>query len=233
MDALFDGIKTTDFHDDTHRNIVSLRESENLFDDLTDSPEGWRSAIDLETETKPRTYVSHQPIIDRPFEDAAYNEAIDYPFENWTATRYSNGSFGVWYGTDTLETGIYETVHHWRKGLLEDAGWSEVEGIIGERKVYNVRCDAALLNLIPKLVKFPSLTDPENYDYTHQVGMRMHHEGYPGLISCSARCEGEIYAIFNPQMLSNPRQMCFLTYRIESGSVIVERQPGEILLQIN
>lgn len=233
MNALFNGITTTDFHDDTHRNIVSLRESENLYDDLTDSTKGWQSAIELEAETKPRTYVSHQPIIERPFEEAAYNEAIDYPFTNWTNTRYSNGSFGVWYGTDTLETGIYETVHHWRKGLLADAGWDNIEGIVSERKVYNVRCDAALLNFIPKLATFPSLIDPDNYAYTHQVGTRIHHEGYPGLISHSARCEGDIYAIFNPQILSNPRQRCFLTYRIESGSVIVERQLGKILFQIN
>ncbi len=40
MGTLFDDITITDFHDDLHRNIVSLRESENLFDDLTDSPEG-------------------------------------------------------------------------------------------------------------------------------------------------------------------------------------------------
>jgi len=232
VDGLFKDISTTDFHDDIHRNIVSLRESENLFDDLIDSSEGRKSAIDLEAETKPHTYVSHQPIIDRPFEEAAYNEAIDYPFEHWIETRYSNGSFGVWYGTDTLETGIHETIHHWRNGLLEDAGWKNVEGIIGERKIYNVRCDAVLLNFIPKLDTFPSLVDPNNYDYTHRVGARIHHEGHPGLTSHSARCEGDIFAIFNPQILSNPRQVCYLTYRIESGSVMVERQPGETLFQI-
>lgn len=232
MDALFDGITLTDFHNDTYRNIISLRVSEDLFDDLTDSSESSQLATDLEIETKPHTYVSHHPIIDRPFEEATYNEAIKYPFVNWSNTRYSDGSYGVWYGTDSLETGIYETVHHWRKGFLDDAGWADIEGLISERKIYNVRCETGLLNFLPKIEDFPSLIDPDDYHYTHQVGTRIHRDGYPGLISRSARCGGDIYAIFNPRVLSNPRQVCFLTYRIESGAVVVERQPGEQILQV-
>jgi hypothetical protein len=228
MEPLFDGITITDFHDDAHRNIVSLRESENLFDDLTDSPGGWQSAIDLEAGTKPHTNISHQPVIDRPFEEAAYNEAIDYPFKHWSTTRYSDGTFGVWYGADSLETGIHETVYHWRYGLLQDAGWEDHEGVTIERKVYNVRCDAALLNFRPKLAAFPSLVDPQDVAFTHQIGTRIHHDGHPGLVSRSARCDGDVYAIFNAQVLSNPRQMCFLTYRIASGAVIIERHPDPL-----
>ncbi|OGT21320.1 MAG: hypothetical protein A2V90_03480 [Gammaproteobacteria bacterium RBG_16_57_12] len=234
MEGLFDGLTITDFHGDAYRNIASLRESQDLFDDLTPSPEGWQAAIDLELSTKPRTYASHQPIIDRPFEEAAFNEAIRYPFTHWAKTRYSDGSFGVWYGTDSLVTSIHETVYHWRTHFLEDAAWHAREGVIGERKVYLVRCDAALLNYIPKVDAFPALIDPMpgGYHLTHQVGARIHHDGHPGLISRSARCEGEIYAIFNPQVLSNPRQLCYLTYRIEGGSVTIERQAGDLLMRI-
>lgn len=234
MDGLFEGITLTDFHSDMHRNIVSLRESLNLYDDLTDSPEGWQAAMDLELTAKPHTYISDQPIIDRPFEESAFYEAINYPFENWSKTRYSDGSFGVWYGADSLETSIHETVYHWRKNLLEDANWHTIEGVVIERKVYLVRCDAALLNFIPKLEAFPALIDPapSSYHITHQVGARIHHDGHPGLISHSARCEGDGYAIFKPQVLSNPRQFCYLTYRVEGGSVTIERQPGKLLLKI-
>ncbi len=234
MDGLFEGITLSDFHDDIHRNITSLRESQDLYDDLTDSPEGWQAAVDLELTTKPHTYLSSQPVIDRPFEEAVYNEAISYPFENWSKTRYSDGSYGVWYGADSLQTSIHETVHHWRKNLLEDAQWHAVEGVTIERKVYLVRCDAGLLNLVPKLEMFPALIDsaPGGYHLTHQVGARIHHDGHPGLISRSAHCKGAVYAIFKPQVLSNPRQFCYLTYRIEGNRVTVERRPGERLLKI-
>ncbi|NOZ54899.1 MAG: RES family NAD+ phosphorylase [Gammaproteobacteria bacterium] len=235
MDGLFENIMLADFHDDIHRNIVSLRESQHMYDDLSDSPVGWQAAIDLELATKPHTYMSNQAIIDRPFEEAVYDEAINHPFGKWSKTRFSDGSYGVWYGADSLETSIYETVYHWRTKLLEDAEWHTIDGIIIERKIYLVRCDAGLLNFIPKLETFPVLVDPSVacYHLTHRIGSRIHHDGHPGLISRSARCEGNIYAIFKPQVLSNPRHCCYLTYRIEGNSVAVERQPGKLFLKIH
>ena len=47
-------------------------------------------------EVKPPPYRSRTPIIDRPFEDAEWFNAITWPFENWRASRFSDGSFGVW-----------------------------------------------------------------------------------------------------------------------------------------
>jgi len=231
VEALFEGITITDFHDDAYRNIVSLRTSADLFDDLSDSPAAWQSAMTLEAASKPHN--AHPPVIHRPFEEAACNEAIDYPFTHWLTSRYSDGSFGVWYGTDTLETSIHETVYHWRQGLLQDAGWEDYEGVAIERKVYRVRCDAALLNFRPRLDAFPALLDPDDYSFTHRVGARLHHDGHPGLVSHSARCAGDVYAIFNARVLSKPRQYCYLTYRMSAGVVSIERQPGDVLLDIS
>lgn len=59
-----------------------------------------------------------------PFEEAAWY-AIDHPFRYWMHNRYPDGSFGVWYGTDTVETAVHETTHHRRAGLLADAGFAE------------------------------------------------------------------------------------------------------------
>ena len=232
MESLFNGLTITEIHKESHRNIVSLRVSQDLYDDLSASPEDWQVAIDLEIATKPHTNRSTQPIIDRPFEEAAYNEAIRYPFSHWSQSRYSDGSFGVWYGADTLETSIYETVHHWRRGLLDDAGWGDIEGVIIQRKVYLVHCDAGLLDFHPKLEDFPALVDPDSYHLTHQVGARIHHEGHPGLATRSARCAGNVNAIFNPRVLTSPRDMCYLTYEIQAGVVNIARQSGEVMLRI-
>lgn len=234
MEGLFDGVVIDDFHDDLYRNIVSLRQSQDLFDDLTDSPGGIQAAINLEMASKPRTFVSQQPIIDRPFEEAKFNEAIQYPFEHWAKTRYSDGSFGVWYGAADLETTVHETVYHWRSQFLTDVGWQDIEGIEIERKVFLVRCDAGLLNFIAKIDDYPALIDPnqEGYHLTHQVGARIHHDGHPGLVTKSARCDGLSYAIFNSVVLSNPRQQCYLTYRVHEGGVVVERNPDDVIFHI-
>lgn len=231
IDGIFTRLNLADTHDDLYRNIVSLRVSEDLFDDLSDEPEDWQSAIVLELQTKPATYVSHTPIIHRPFEEAAWDEAIGFPFRRWTSSRFSDGSFGVWYGADSLTTTIHETVYHWRHGLLDDAGFIE-PGIRIERRVHLVRCDAALVDLRNAVRKCPMLVDKEDYTLTHQVGGRLHREGHPGLVTISARCSGVVYAILNPAVLTNPRPYCYLGYITTENGVDVERTPGQTLLSV-
>jgi len=230
IDNVFLEIALAETHQDLLRNIVSLRLSEDLFDDLSDDPAALQSAIDLEMVTKPKPFVSTSPIIGRPFEEAHWNEAIDYPFKNWMKTRYSDGTFGVWYGADSIETTVFESVHHWRTQFLHDAGFIQ-PGIKVERKVYSVRCDAALVDLRPKITACPALVDPADYTLTHQVGAKLHREGHPGLVTKSARCSGDTYAILNPQVLSSPRQVTFLTYTTTERGVTVEREPGVIWLE--
>lgn len=231
MEAIFAKLRLADIHDDLYRNIVSLRITENLFDDLSDNHADWNTAIELELQTKPATYISATPIIHRPFEEAAWNEAIGFPFRTWSRSRYSDGSFGVWYGSDTIETTIYETVYHWRNNLLADAGFT-APGIKIERRVHLVRCDAALVDLRSLVKHHPMLVDKTDYTLTHQLGGRLHREGHPGLLTKSARCSGNVYAILNPAILSNPRPNCYLTYTTTEKGVEVERAPGELLLTV-
>jgi hypothetical protein len=233
MNHVFEHTGLADTHTDLMRNIVSMRVSQDLFDDLSDNPADRDAAIALELATKPRLFSSPQPVIQRPFEEAAWNEAIRYPFTHWMRSRFSDGSFGVWYGADSVETSIHETVHHWRKGLLADAGFDR-PGIRVERKLYRVRCDAALVDLRSAIAHEAALLDPVDYTLTHQIGTKLHREGHPGLISRSARCDGEIYAILNPRVLSSPRQACLLTYiSTENGSVRIEREPGATWMEID
>lgn len=220
-----------DTHADLMRNIVSLRVSQDLFDDLSDHPADWDAAIALELATKPPLFSSAQPVLYRPFEEACWNDAIHYPFRHWMRSRYSDGSFGVWYGADSIETTVHETVHHWRSGFLQDAGFTR-PGIRAERKLYRVRCDAALVDLRPAVAHVPALVDPADYSLTQQIGARLHREGHPGLVSRSARCDGDIHGVLNPAVLSDPRQVCFLTYSTTDGGVVVEREPGQVWMRL-
>lgn len=229
IENVFATLALAETHRDLTRNIVSLRVSQDLFDDLSPDPGTRQSALNLELATKPPLFVSPQPIIDRPFEEAAWTDAIDYPFKHWARSRYSDNTFGVWYGADSIETSIHETVYHWRNHLLTDAGWLQ-PGIRIDRKVFNVRCDAALVDLRPAVPAFPALVDPADYSLTQQVGARLHREGHPGLVTQSARCLGDVYAVLNPRVLSHPRQECFLTYTTTAQGVDIERSPGVVMM---
>lgn len=231
IDNVFAGIGLAETHGDLFRNIVSIRTSQDLFDDLSDDPSDWDVAIKLELATKPGIFSSPEPVIDRPFEESHWNDAINYPFKHWMRSRYSDGSFGVWYGGDSIETTVHETVHHWRAGFLQDAGFTQ-PGIRVERKLYQVRCDAALVDLRPAVERFPPLVDPADYTLTHQIGAKLHREGHPGLVSKSARCDGGIYAVLNSKVLSSPRQLCFLTYTTTESGIAIEREPGVVWFKI-
>ena len=232
MDALFSRLALADVHRDVARNIVSLRTSQDLFDDLSSAPEDWRLAQQVEDAVKPPPYTSAEPAIHRPFEDAAWFAAIDWPFRHWQASRFSDGSFGVWYGSESVETTAWETAYHWVNGLLRDAGF-DAERVVAERRVYSVACDALLPDFRGTSAAHRKLLHKRDYAHAQAVGARLHREGHPGLVVGSARREeGENFVVFNPGVLSRPRHACYLTYRLESERVVVERTPGRKWLEI-
>ena len=232
MHSLFARLSLADVHQDVIRNIVSIHSSEDLFDDLTSSPVEWTLAQAVEDEVKPPPHQSRTPIIHRPFEDATWFNAIGWPFKHWSASRFCDGSFGIWYGCGALETTVYETAHHWVNGFLADAGF-ERERVTAQRKLFKVACDAVLVDFRPLVDQFPKLVDKSDYRETQQVGARLHNERHPGLVTMSARQPGgQNYAILNPAVLSNPRSLCQLTYALSDGRVVVQKQPGVAWMEI-
>ena len=232
MNDLFSRLRIADIHQDVIRNIVSIRDSQDLFDDLSNDAEDWALAQQVEDEAKPPVYRSGTPIIHRPFEDAQWFNAIAWPFKHWQSSRFSDGSYGVWYGCHSVEATLYESAYHWYRGLLCDAGF-EKDSVIGERKLYTVTCDAALLDFRGLGIDYPALLHKSDYSFAQSVGARIHREGHPGLVVQSARYfEGENYVVFNPDVLSNPQFNCQLTYRVDGGNIIIKKSPGTAWLVV-
>lgn len=225
MDRLFS--LSRDFREDFHRNIVSLRQSEDLFDDISDGDPALSDlAQRLESSLKSNIPTG---TIQRGF---FYSAPLQYPFTAITESRYSDGTFGVLYGSLDLETTVYETVHHM---IRCESGIEGLSGeIVRERAVYLIHCNAILLDLTGKTADYPELT-ANDYSFTQQVGKRVSSEGHPGLLVPSARKhEGVNVAIFNPSVLSNARINCYLVYRMNTVRriVTVEREEGTTLLQV-
>lgn len=233
MNSLFTQLVLVDIQQSVFRNIVSLRQSQDLFDDLSDHPEDWALAQEVETAAKPPLYRSATPIINRLFEDAKWFNAINWPFQNWQASRFSDGSYGVWYGAESTVTTVYETAFHWYHGLLCDAGF-EHEAVVAERKVYAVACHAALLDFRKITSRYPALLHPSDYTLAQSTGARIHREGHPGLMIQSVRRPaGENFVIFNPTVLAHPKQTCQLTYRLEANRIVVEKHLGKAWLTLD
>src|SRR4051794_35383303 len=155
-----------DFHDDLVRNIPGIRESQPLFDDLSDDPADWDIAIAAEAAQRIPTASA---LITRPFD---YGSVISYSFDSvhWQATRFSDASlYGVWYGSLEIETTVYETAWHWYRFLL-DSFADEDRDIVTDRRVFDVRCDALLIDMRGKEARYPGLRDRRSYAFTQQAG---------------------------------------------------------------
>lgn len=228
MEALLSSNR--DYNDGVKRNIVSLRHSEDLFDDLSEGDlQQTQLAQALEAQVKHAIPIGSIP---RGFH---YTTAIEYPFtiEPYLASRYGNGTYPVWYGSLDLQTTIHETCHHMVKEERKIEGQNEI--IYRERAVYDMNCQALLIDLVGKETDYPDLIK-DGYTFTQTIGQRLYEEGHPGLLAPSARAPGgENIAVFRQSTLSNPRVMCYLNYAFDpiENTVQVEREPGVELMTLS
>jgi RES domain len=213
-----------DFHGDLVRNIPGIRESQQLFEDLSSDPDDWDVAIAAEAAARIPTDA---PTITRPFD---YGSVISYTFDasHWQATRFSDGTeYGVWYGSLAMDTTVYETAWHWYR-FVRDSFADEDRIVVSERRVFDVRCDALLIDLRGKERAYPALTSRTSYAYTQRLGRYIHEQDQNGLLVQSARCDGINACVFKAQRLSNVRHRAYLTYRLNAvrDTFVAERTRG-------
>jgi hypothetical protein len=229
---VFEGLvrEVADYRGDLIRNIKGIRVSQDLFDDLARPRDEKQADLDVAIAAESATRIpSPAPLITRPFD---YGTVITYPFapHNWHATRYSDGlEYGVWYGALEIETTVYETLYHWRR-FIQDSYPNLEHEVVGERRVFQVRCEAILIDL--RAAVEPRLVDRNDYSFTYQLGRYLWQRAQSGLLAPSARGPGTCAAIFRAEALSQVRDVCFLTYRLRSNTATVERSPGEPWLRI-
>lgn len=219
--SLYD--RLTDFDGRVLRNIVSLRVSEDLFDDLVDDAPGRAAALaaDMRVRTEPTGVVA------RGFH---YTQAIGYPFDSdaTLASRFGDGSVRVWYGALDQATALAETCWHQLQQLRAIEGVDAP--VVRHRAVYQVRARGLFLELRGKERDHPELVG-DDYVPTQAIGRHAAGQGLPGLLYPSARWpDGECLAAFRPEPLGVPKLLHYLTYRIDpaAGTVAVERKPGVV-----
>lgn len=223
--------EVVDFRDDLIRNIKGIRVSQDLFDDIVRPGDEKRADLEVAIAAESATRIpSPAALITRPFD---YGSVVTYPFvpQNWQATRYSDGlQYGVWYGSLELETTVYETLYHWHRFVMDSFPELERE-IVSERRVFQVRCEAILIDL--QRSSEARLVERNDYGFTQQLGRHLWQRAQTGLLAPAARAAGTVAAILRPEALSEVRDLCFLTYRLnlKADHALVERKPGETWLE--
>lgn len=199
----------------TYRLIRSIYPPIDLFEDIAD-PADWELIASAEAKTNPRVRDALGAIRLVPVE-----RRVSGPGASWVMapcchvsrdrpSRFSDGSYGVYYAGNRFEVALHETVYHYERFMRatdegpSQADFRELVGSI-DRTLHNIRNDD----------RFAGALDPDDYAASQQLARRLRNdEGSDGIVYPSVRYQaGEAIGAFWPDVISIPTQARHLRYR--------------------
>lgn len=131
-------------------------------------------------------------------------------------SRFSDGSYGIYYAASSLEAAIKETVFH-RERFYRAS--NEVTCSISMRE-YIAKVNKPLIDLSTEQYKDFLNPDPNLYSKSQAFGKAIRDEKHWGLLYPSIRDkQANCVAVFRPPALSIPAQGCHLKYIWDGNSI--------------
>jgi hypothetical protein len=124
-------------------------------------------------------------------------------------SRFSDGSYGVFYAANRRATAIAETRYHHARFLL--ATWEPPMHL--PMRLYHVRIDALLHDLLPPGAVDAAVYAPDSYTASRALGMQLRAQESRGVIYHSVRDEGgRCVGLFSPCGASECLHAAYLIY---------------------
>ncbi len=209
-------------------SVVSMRHAHRWCDDLTDNRSDWLLAEELEQQTTASSQLPGRTVFSAPFDDAKNCQRQFTAPMPWQSSRFSDGSFGVWYGSTTVGCAVMIAASQWMHILLQDAGF-EGEAAVAERDIFHISCSAPLLYLDGVVEQGRNPTGPpantDSDSFLKFIGAEARRQGFAGLVFSSNSTDSgaaEI-AVFSPDVLANPIFLCSMTCHLTGDQVKVQR----------
>jgi len=128
---------------------------------------------------------------------------------NPEGSRFTDGSYGVFYAANDIETAVEETKYHRTRFMI--ATNQPPQDL--DQRVYVVDLFAELHDLRNLQETYPLVYHSQNYSAGQHLAIELKRAGSHGIAYDSIRrAGGECVAIFRPRVLSNCRQERHLTY---------------------
>ena len=135
---------------------------------------------------------------------------------NPEGSRFSDGSFGVFYAAADMETAIAETKYH-RERFLRATNQGRMEI---DMRVYLTNLDAHLHDIRARQADHALVYHNDNYAAGQQLARTLRGAGSGGIAYSSVRRpEGECVAVFRPRLLSKCRQGAHLCYAWDGSRI--------------
>lgn len=142
-------------------------------------------------------------------------------------SRFSDGSYGVYYAARTLETAVRETAYHRARFL---AATREAPGEV-DMRAYVGRPLKPYLDV--RGAQYAKLHDPKDYAASQAFAKPLRDAGEWGLVYRSVRHPGgECIAAFRPQAVSIPVAGAALAYVWDGERIAKVYQKSEVLFEL-
>lgn len=191
-----------------------------LFDAVTD-PDDLEAVFQIEAMTNDRLRdevgdISLVPPEDRVSGPGATPIMAAFTRLNAEGSRFSDGSYGVFYASKDLDTAVAETRHHRVRFLMAtDEPAQELD-----MRIYAVDLRADFHDIRAMQTSHPVWYHPTSYAMSQEMARGLRENGSNGIAYSSVRhADGECVAVFRPRLLSNCRQERHLCYVWDGQSI--------------
>ena len=205
----------------THRIIRSRFPPIDLFEDIAD-PADWDAILSAEAKTNPRLAESVGMLDLVPEDRRVAGEGASWamsPFVHVSTdrpSRFTDGSFGVYYAGDRLEVALFETMHHHGKFM---AATAEAPGWVSDFRELVGRLDADLHDLTGVPLSDP-IYHEDDYSASQKLAAELQGKGSNGIVYTSVRYpEGQAVALFWPDVAGIPVQGQHFSYYWDGAQV--------------
>lgn len=184
-----------------------------LFDRITE-PGDLEAVFAVEAMTNDRLRheagdISLVPVEDRAIGPGSTPIMAAFTHLNPDGGRFTDSTYGAFYGGLTIDAAIIETRYRREKFLAATEGGRTIDV---DMRVYVARLDGELHDVrkgAPAAIHYPN-----DYSGSQALGRQLRSKGSNGIIYNSVRDEGgTCVAVFRPRLLSNCRQERHLTYQ--------------------
>ncbi len=128
---------------------------------------------------------------------------------NPLGSRFSDGSYGVFYCARDADTAIAETVHHSARFLAATAE----PAMNLQMRLYTVKAAGQVIDLRKLGIDAAAVFDRSDYSHSQALARRLRGVGATGAVYPSVRrAKGQCLAAFTPKLLNNCAHAAYLQY---------------------
>lgn len=212
------------------RIVSSVFPPRGLFDRVS-SDEDLAAVLEIEGLTNDRLRdevgeLTLVPEAERIYGDGTSPIMAAFTHMNPAGSRFSDGSYGVYYAAKTIDTAVAETRFH-KERFLRATGEAAIEV---DMRSYASDVDARFHSIRGQRKTRPDVYDPnpEAYGAAQALAKTLRSSGSNGIVYDSVRDEGgECVAVFHPKLLSPVVQgehFCYVWDGSEIRTVYVKRE---------